>query len=174
VVRTTAAPESAAGSLRALVARIDPLQGADEIKTLEQYVAKTVATPRFTAYLVGSFAVFALALAGFGLFSVMAYTVTQRKREIGIRMALGAQASDVRGMVVSQAVRTGVIGVAIGLAGAFATTRALDTLLFGVRPDDPATFAAVSVLLLAVMLVAAYLPARRATRVDPLTALRTE
>jgi ABC-type antimicrobial peptide transport system, permease component len=104
----------------------------------------------------------------------MAYSVAQRRREIGIRMALGAQASDVRGMVVSQAVKTGLIGLAIGLPGALAAARVLDTLLYGVRPHDPVTFAAVSLLLLAVMLLAAYLPARRATRVDPMTALRTE
>jgi putative ABC transport system permease protein len=174
VVRTSASPESAAGSLRTVMSRIDPLEGAAEIKTLEEYVAKTVATPRFTAYLVGAFATFAVLLAGFGLFSVMAYSVSQRRREIGIRMALGAQASDVRGMVVSQAVKTGLIGLAIGLAGALAAARVLETLLYGVRPHDPVTFAAVSLLLLAVMLVAAYLPARRATRVDPMTALRTE
>jgi putative ABC transport system permease protein len=89
-------------------------------------------------------------------------------------MALGAQASDVRSMVVSQAVKTGLIGLAIGLAGALAASRVLGTLLYGVRPHDPVTFATVSLLLLAVMLLAAYLPARRATRVDPMTALRTE
>jgi predicted permease len=174
VLRTTAAPESAAGSIRAMMARIDPLQSPGELKTLEQYVERSVATPRFTAFLVGAFATFALLLAGFGLFSVMAYSVAQRRREIGIRMALGAQASDVRGMVVSQAVKTGLIGLAIGLAGALAAARVLDRLLYGVRPHDPVTFAAVSLLLLAVMLLAAYLPARRATRVDPMTALRTE
>jgi putative ABC transport system permease protein len=174
VVRTTAAPESAAASIRAVVARIDPLQSAAEIKTLEQYVARSVATPRFTAFLVGAFALFALLLAGFGLFSVMAYSVAQRSREIGIRMALGAQTADVRRMVLAQAVRTGVLGLAIGLIGSFAATRILATLLYGVRPHDPTTFAGVSVLLLAVMMLAAYLPARRATRVDPMTALRTE
>jgi ABC-type antimicrobial peptide transport system permease subunit len=113
-------------------------------------------------------------LAGFGLFSVMAYSVVQRQREIGIRMALGAQAADVRTMVVAQAIRTGVLGLVIGLAGALAATRVLESLLYGVPPNDPATFAGVSVLLLAVMLLAAYLPARRATQVDPIVALRTE
>ena len=174
VVRTTAAPEGAASSIRALVTRIDPLQSAVEIKTLEQYVARSVATPRFTAFLVGAFALFALLLAGFGLFSVMAYSVAQRRREIGIRMALGAQAADVRAMVLAQAVRTGIVGLVIGLTGSLAATRILTTLLYGVRPHDPATFAGVSVLLLAVIVLAAYLPARRATRVDPMTALRTE
>jgi ABC-type antimicrobial peptide transport system permease subunit len=150
------------------------MQAPGEIRTLEEYISRTVATPRFTAFLIGAFAVFALALAGFGLFSVMAYSVAQRRREIGIRMALGAQPGDVRTMVVSQAVRLGAVGLGVGLAGALAVTRVLDTLLYGVQPHDPVTLAAVSCLLLAVMLVAAYLPARRATRVDPIIALRTE
>jgi putative ABC transport system permease protein len=174
VVRTTAAPESVASSVRAMLTRLDPLQGSGELRTLDQYVARSVATPRFTAMLVGAFAVFAVLLAGFGLFSVMAYSVAQRRREIGIRMALGAQASDVRGMVVSQAIRTAGIGLLVGLAGALAATRVLASLLYQISPNDPATFAGVSVVLLGVMLLAAYLPARRATRVDPITALRTE
>jgi putative ABC transport system permease protein len=174
VVRTPAAPESAAASLRAMLARIDPLQGVGEIRTLEAYVARASATPRFTAWLVGGFAAFALLLAGFGLFSVMAYSVAQRRREIGIRMALGAQPSDVRAMVVRQAIGMAAVGVAIGLAGALGSTRVLESLLFTVRPHDPATFAVVSAVLVGVMLLAAYLPAARATRVDPLIALRTE
>jgi len=174
VVRTTAAPESAAASLRAMLARIDPLQGVGEIRTLEEYVARASATPRFTAVLVGGFAAFALLLAGFGLFSVMAYSVAQRRREIGIRMALGAQPSDVRAMVVRQAIGMAAVGLAIGLAGALGSTRVLESLLFTVRPHDPATFAVVSAVLVGVMLLAAYLPAVRATRVDPLIALRTE
>jgi predicted permease len=174
VVRTTGEPEAVAGSMRAMLARLDPMQAAEELKTLDQYVARTVATPRFTAFLVGGFAVFALLLAGFGLFSVMAYSVAQRRREFGIRMALGAQAGDVRGLVVRQAVRTGAIGILIGLAGAPVATRVLSSLLFGVSPNDPATFAGVAATLVAVLLAAAYLPARRATRVDPMLALRTE
>jgi ABC-type antimicrobial peptide transport system permease subunit len=118
--------------------------------------------------------VFALLLAGFGLFSVMAYSVAQRRREIGIRMALGAQASDVRALVVTQAVRLGVAGLLVGLVGAIAATRVLDSLLFGVTATDPLTFTAVCATLFTVLLLAAYLPARRATRVDPMIALRTE
>ena len=174
VVRTTAAPETAAASIRAMVARLDPQEDAGELKTFEEYVARSVATPRFTAFLVGAFAVFALILAGLGLFSVMAYSVAQRQREIGIRMALGAQPGDVRGMVVGQAVRVGAIGLALGLPAAFAVGRVLDTLLFGIGPGDPATFLGVSATLMAVLLLAAYLPAQRATRVDPISALRTE
>jgi putative ABC transport system permease protein len=162
IVRTTAAPEATAGALRRALTRLDPLQSAGEIRTLEDYVARSIATPRFTALLVGSFAALALLLAGFGLYGVMAYSVAQRRREIGIRMALGAQPGDVRALVVWQALRLGAAGLAIGLAGAaFAT-------------GDPATFAAVSAALITVLLLAAYLPARRATRVDPMVALRTE
>ena len=124
--------------------------------------------------LIGAFAVIALLMAGLGLFSVMAYSVAQRSREIGIRMALGAQAADVRTLVVSQALRMGLIGLGAGLAGAVAVTRVLGSLLFGVSANDPMTFAGVCVILLGVVLVAAYLPARRATRVDPMVALRMD
>ena len=174
VVRTAAAPESAVGSLRSALARVDPMLGTSEIRTLDQYIARSVATPRFTALLVSTFATMALALAGFGLFSVMAYSVAQRRREIGIRMALGAQTADVRSLVLTQALRMGIVGLAIGIGGALIATRVIESLLFGVTPHDPATFAGVSGVLLTVMLLAAYLPALRAARVDPMVALRTE
>ncbi len=174
VTRTTAAPEAAAGSLRQALAHLDPEQAAGDIRTFDQYLARSIATPRFTAILLGAFAGLALMLAGFGLYGVMAYSVAQRSREIGIRMALGAQAADVRSLVVSQAVRLGTAGLAVGLAGALAATRVLDSLLFGVTASDPLTFAAVSAALITVLIVAAYLPARRATRVDPIVALRAD
>jgi putative ABC transport system permease protein len=174
VARTPAAPEAAAGSLRQALARLDPEQAAGDIRTFDQYLARSTATPRFTAILFGAFAGLALLLAGFGLYGVMAYSVAQRSREIGIRMALGAQAADVRSLVVSQAVRLGAAGLAMGLAGALAVTRVLDSLLFGVTASDPLTFAAVSAALITVLLLAAYLPARRATRVDPIVALRAD
>src|SRR4051794_6475218 len=174
VARTTTAPEAAAGSLRAVLARLDPEQAAGEVRTYDQYVARSIATPRFTALLLGAFAGLALLLAGFGLYGVMAYSVAQRRREIGIRMALGAQAADVRSLVVNQAARLGATGLAVGLAGALAATRVLGSLLFGVSATDPLTFAAVSAALITVLLLAAYLPARRATRVDPIVALRAD
>ncbi len=172
--RTTADPSSLAGSLRSAIAAVDPDLAAGDVRTIDQYLAQAVATPRFNAMLIAGFAALALFLAGCGLYGVMSYAVAQRSREIGIRMALGAQSADVRGMVVTQALRMGVTGVAIGLVGAFAAARLLGGLLFGVSPSDPVTFAVVSGMLLGVVLVAAYLPARRATRVDPMVALRTE
>ena len=154
--------------------RLDPEQAAGEIRTFDQYVARSIATPRFTALLLATFAALALLLAGFGLYGVMAYSVAQRRREIGIRMALGAQAADVRSLVVNQALRLGATGLALGLAGALAVTRVLESQLFGVSASDPLTFAAVSAALVTVLLLAASLPARRATRVDPIVALRAD
>jgi predicted permease len=174
VVRTPGDPAAMAGSLRSKIVKVDPDQPVGKVKAVTEYVANAVATPRFTATLVGSFATLALLLAGFGLFSVMAYSVAQRRREIGIRMALGAQAADVRSLVVSQALRLGALGLGVGLVGAIAAGRVIATLLFGVSPSDPITFAGVCALLIAVLAAAAYLPARRATRVDPVVALRAE
>jgi len=174
VAKTTAAPEAAAGSMRQALAHLDPEQAAGELRTFDQYLARSIATPRFTAILLGTFAALALLLAGFGLYGVMAYSVAQRSREIGIRMALGARSADVRSLVVRQAVWLGAAGLVIGIAGALAVTRVLGSLLFGVSATDPLTFGGVSAALVTVLLLAAYLPARRATRVDPIVALRAD
>jgi putative ABC transport system permease protein len=174
VARTHGDPVALTAGLRAALARIDPDEPAAEIKTLDEFVARTVATPRFTAALFSGFAGLSLLLAAFGLFSVTAYSVAQRAREIGIRLALGAQPSTVVTLILSQALGMGLVGLGVGLAGAFAASRLLRALLFGVGAGDPATYAAVTAVLLAVIAAAAYFPARRATRVDPMIALRAD
>jgi putative ABC transport system permease protein len=174
IVRTTGDPAAAAGAIRAAVTATDPEQPVGRIQAVTEYVDRAVATPRFTAALVGSFASIAVVLAGFGLFSVMAYSVASRRRELGIRLALGAQAADVRRLVMAEAARLGGIGLALGLAGAVAASRVFESLLFGITPSDPVTFGGVSATLFAVLAFAAYLPARRAARIDPMRALRSE
>jgi putative ABC transport system permease protein len=174
VVRTERETAPVAASLRTAVTRLDPEQPPGEVQALTHYVREATAQPRFTALLAGTFAALATLLAGLGIYGVLAYSVAQRRREIGIRMALGARAADVRSLVVGQAVALGGVGVAIGLAGALALTRVLASLLFGVSAADPLTFAAVCLLLMTVVALAAWLPARRATRVDPLVALRAD
>jgi putative ABC transport system permease protein len=124
--------------------------------------------------LVGIFAMLAVVLAAVGIYGVMSYTVSQRTQEIGVRMALGAQTANVRSMILAQTIKLTVLGVAIGLAGAFVVARFLSSLLFGIGTHDPVTFLAVALLLILVAVVAAYLPARRAMRVDPIVALRYE
>jgi ABC-type antimicrobial peptide transport system permease subunit len=122
--------------------------------------------------LLGSFALIALLLALIGIYGIIAYSVAQRTQEMGIRRALGAQPSDILGLVVGQGLRLALVGVAIGIAGAFALTRLMSTLLFHVSATDPATFVAVALVFLLVALAASYIPARRATRIDPMAALR--
>jgi putative ABC transport system permease protein len=144
------------------------------VKPMEEVMAAAMAERRFSMMLFGIFAFLALALAGVGIYGVMAYTVAQRTHEIGIRIALGAAASDVLKMIVGQATRLALIGVGAGLMLAFALTRLMSSLLFGVSATDPLTFAAISLVLTGVALLASYIPARRATRVDPMIALRYE
>jgi len=174
VLRTEAAAASVAPQMRAAMTRLDPDQPPGDVAAMAHYVERATATPQFTATLVAGFAMLATGLAGIGLYGLLAYGVAQRRREIGIRLALGARPSDVRSLVVSQAIGLGGIGLAVGTAAAFAVTRTLASLLFGVAASDPLTFTASCALLLAVVATAAYLPARRATRVDPLVALRAD
>ena len=139
---------------------------------MTEVVAQSVAEPRFHMALVASFALLALLLAAIGIYGVLAYSVTQRTHEIGVRMALGAGGRDVMGLVVREGLTLAVAGVALGLAGAAALTRLMAGLLFGVTALDPLTFGAGAAVLLGVAAVACYVPARRATRVQPITALR--
>jgi putative ABC transport system permease protein len=175
VIRTQASdPASIAATLRGVVQQVDKDQPLSNIQTMNQLLADSVARQRFNMLLLGIFSAVALMLAAVGIFGVMNYSVSQRTHEIGIRMALGAQGRDVLRMVVGQGMILTLIGVAVGLLAAFALTRVMSNLLFGVSATDPLTFAGVSLLLAAIALVACYIPARRATKVDPMIALRYE
>ena len=163
-----------AAAVRNEVLALDKDQPVYSIRTLDSVLSESVATPRFRTFLLAVFAGVALILACVGIYGVISYGVSQRTQEIGIRMALGAQATDVLKLVVKGGMLLVLVGVAVGLAGAFALTRLMRTLLFAVTPTDAATYATVSVGLLLVALIACYVPARRATKVDPLVALRYE
>jgi putative ABC transport system permease protein len=174
VVRTESEPAALAPAVRDAIREIDQTQPIYDMQPLDQLVAKSLGQRRFTLTLMVLFGVIALVLSAIGIYGVMAFAVTQRTQEIGIRMALGARATDVLKMVVGSGMLLAVIGVAVGLIGAFALTRLMASLLFGVSPTDLMTFGLVTAGLLIVALLACYIPARRATKVDPLVALRYE
>src|SRR6266403_205581 len=174
VVRASGDPLTIASSIRAAMREVDPDLPVSRLRSLEQVRNISVAPQRFNLSLFGLFAALALVLAAVGIYGVMAYSVAQRTREIGIRMALGAQRRDVVKLVLGQGLRHAALGVFLGLAGAFALTRLMASLLYGVRPTDPITFAGVTLILAGVALLACYLPARKAMRVDPMVALRYE
>ena len=173
-VRTTSNPLAIAAHVRSIVRQLEPRATVDNIAPMDEIVSSSVARPRFYPVLLGVFAVVALALTAIGIYGVMAYSVAQRSREIGIRMALGAQRSDAIGLVLRQCAALTAIGVVVGLAGAGALTQYLEGMLFGVRRLDPATLSLAVVGLALVALLASFVPARRASRVDPLVALRSE
>jgi putative ABC transport system permease protein len=174
VVRTRGEATNVAAAARNVIHTLDPQQPIGDITTMQRLLAKSIAGSRFNTVLLAVFALVALALAAIGTYGVMSYAVTQRTHEFGIRMALGAGANDVLRLVLRRGMTLAIIGVLFGLAGAFALTRLMTSLLFEVKPTDTITFAAVSLSLIAVALVACYIPARRATKVNPLVALRYE
>ena len=171
VIRTAGDPAAFATTLRREVQALDKDQPIYNVRTMDDVVMNSLGTRRVSMQLFAVFAIAALLLAAIGIYGVMAYTVTQRTQEIGIRMALGAQRSDVLGLVVRQGMTLAAIGVVAGLAGAFSLTRVMASLLFNVRPDDPTTYLAISFLLIVVAFLACYLPARRAAKLDPAIAL---
>ena len=174
VARTKSDPSLVVGAIREALKAIDKDQPIDKVTTMSSVVSRSIGARRFYMQLLGMFAALAFILAAVGIYGVVSYSVAQRTREIGIRVALGAQSRDVLGLVVKEALRLTVLGVILGLAGAFAATRILRSLLFEVTPTDPATFICLSLLLTLVALLASFIPARRATKVDPLLALRWE
>lgn len=175
VVRSASAdPGDLASAVRGVIREVDKDQLVGEMKTMETLVAESVAPRRFNMTLLGVFATVALVLASIGIFGVISYSVTQRTREIGIRMALGAQKGDVLRIVIKQGMTLALVGVMLGLLGAFALTRVMSSLLYGISATDPLTFTTVALLLTTTALLACYIPARRATKVDPLVALRYE
>jgi putative ABC transport system permease protein len=174
VVRTMENPDSVASALRAVLQEVDRSQPVQSITSMTDLLSTTTAETLFQARLIAMFSLLALFLSAIGIYGVLAYAVMERTREIGIRMALGAEKHDITRMVLKRSLLLVTAGVALGVAGAFATTRVLAKFLFGVEPTDPATFLGVASLLAAVALLAGLIPARRATKVDPLVALRCE
>jgi putative ABC transport system permease protein len=174
VVRTDTPSSSVVPAIRAAVWAVDPEQTIAQVSSMDEITSDQFTERRFSLGLIGAFAALSLLLASIGIYGVLAQSVQQRTREIGILMALGAQRADVARLVLSQGLGMSLLGIAIGIAGAIAATRLMSTLLFGVKPLDPAAFAASAAVLFAVALAACWFPARRASRVDPLIALRYE
>jgi putative ABC transport system permease protein len=174
VLRTPAAASGMAPAIRRLLREVDPDQPVDSIATMGELVDTTTAEPRFRARVLAGYSIMAVLLAAIGIYGVLAYSVAERTREIGIRVAVGATSGSIAAMVLRRTMVLGGTGVAIGAAGAVALTRVLRTFLFQVEPTDAATFTAAALLLMVVAVAAGFLPARRAAAVDPMIALRYE
>ncbi|MEE8146615.1 MAG: ABC transporter permease [Longimicrobiales bacterium] len=172
--RTVGKPSAVAGAVRAAITEVDPKLTVYDIKALDEVISDTVATPRFITTLVGLFALLALLLSALGIYGVTSYSVSRRTQEIGIRIALGAHAGQVERMVVGQGVKLGLVGVALGLGGAALGTRAMASILYGITPGHVPTFAVVATILFAVVAASSFLPARRASRIAPMQALRDD
>jgi putative ABC transport system permease protein len=174
LLRTTREPSALVPRLRAALRESDPTIPMPQARTLDEWLVDTAANVRLTTTLAGAFAAIGVLLAGIGIYGVVAYSVGQRTPEIGLRMAVGATTRHVLALVLRTGLVSVAIGTALGLGGAFVLSQVMGALLFEVRPDDPLTFASAALLLAAVSLIACYVPARRAVRVDPLVALRSE
>ena len=173
-LRTRGEPAALASGVRGTIQSIDPSLPITAMQTMEQVVETSIAPQRFNTVLLGSFATVALLLAALGIAGVLSTSVSRRTQELGVRMALGAQRNDLLRMVVRQGMTLVVLGLTIGLVGALFLARWISSLLFGIEPRDPLTFAGVAAVLTAVAFVACYIPARRTTRIDPIVALRCE
>jgi ABC-type antimicrobial peptide transport system permease subunit len=174
IVRTKGNPESLFGPVREQVQSLDPTLPLFDVKTLTEHMKFALFPAKVAATVLGVFGLVALMLAAIGVYGITSYAVAQRTHEIGVRLALGAQLSDVLRLVLGHGLKLTIIGAAIGLIGAFLVTRAITSVLYGVSATDPVTFGLVSVVLVGVALLACYVPARRATKVEPLIALRNE
>jgi putative ABC transport system permease protein len=174
VLRTTGDPLLLSAAIRSELRQLDPGLTVRSLRSMDQLVSESIAPQRFNLSLLSLFSALGLLLAAVGIYGVMAYNVSQRTHEIGLRMALGAQTHQVLRLVLKQGMRLALIGVVLGLATSLALTRLMKNLLFGVSATDPATLAGVAVVLILAALLACYIPARRATKVDPLIALRYE